>query len=427
MVNDAPMTIALIGLGGYGHIYVNALLGSPNGVPFKFVAGVDPAPNGCTRLVDLHARKIPIFSSLDEFCQSGRADLVVLSTPLHLHCEQTCAALAHGSHVLCEKPLGAHPKQVRQMIEARDRHKRQVAVGYQWSFSPAVQELKRDITAGRFGKPRRLRTRVYWPRDEKYYTRGAWAGRQRDAQDRWVLDSPANNACAHYLHNMFYVLGDAVDRSDWPTSVQAELYRANAIENYDTIALRCRTERGAEMLFVASHATRHGRDPQFCYEFENGTVRYGGTLGDTIVGELPDGSLVNYGSPAPSDSPQKMFDTMESLRALHPVVCGPEAAGAQTACVYAAQQSMPNIVEFPREIVRVEGKPGERRTHVKNLEKILDDCYEKMSLPSEIGIPWAVAGREIPVTAPVPDDSSEKPAAPVVQTVRPARGVALKR
>jgi predicted dehydrogenase len=421
------MSIALVGLGGYGHIYVNALLGNSANMPFKLVAGVDPVPEGCSRLGDLQERSIPIFSSLDEFLESGRADLIVLSTPLHLHCEQTCAALAHGAHVLCEKPLGAHPKQVRQMMEARDRHKRQVSIGYQWSFSPAVLELKRDISAGRFGHPRRLRTRVYWPRDEKYYKRGSWAGRQRDSQDRWVLDSPANNACAHYLHNMFYVLGDAVDRSDWPATVQAELYRANEIENYDTIALRCRTQRGAEIMFLASHATRHGRDPQFCYEFESGTVRYGGKLGDTIIAELPDGSLVNYGSPAPSDSPQKLFDTMESLRSLQPVVCGPEAAGAQTACVYAAQQSMATVVDFPPEMVRVEGKPGERRTHVKNLEKVLDECYDRFSLPSEIGLVWAKAGREVAVAAQVsPSEPSAKETGPVLQSsVRPVRGVAL--
>ncbi len=44
-------------------------------------------------------------------------------------------------------------------------------------------------------------------------------------QGRLVLDSPVNNACSHYLHNMFYVLGDRLDRSDQPKWVTAELYR----------------------------------------------------------------------------------------------------------------------------------------------------------------------------------------------------------
>ena len=223
---DGVKTVALVGLGGYGHIYVNALLDPRSASRVSFVAGVDPAFEACTRLAELNEKRIPIFRSLEEFCAAGRADLVILSTPLQLHCEQACFAMAQGSHVLCEKPLGAHPDQARQMIEVRDRSGLQLAIGYQWSFSAAIQNLKRDISAGRYGRPKRLRTRVYWPRDEKYYGRSSWAGRQRDQAGRPVFDSPANNACAHHLHNMFYVLGETPQRSDWPSMVQAELYRA---------------------------------------------------------------------------------------------------------------------------------------------------------------------------------------------------------
>jgi len=35
-----------------------------------------------------------------------------------------------------------------------------------------------------------------------------------------VLDSPVNNATAHYLHNMFYVLGHATDASAMPACVR---------------------------------------------------------------------------------------------------------------------------------------------------------------------------------------------------------------
>jgi hypothetical protein len=53
-----------------------------------------------------------------------------------------------------------------------------------------------------------------------------------------IFDSPANNATAHFLHNMFYLLGATRETSAAPAVVQAELYRANAIENFDTAAIR---------------------------------------------------------------------------------------------------------------------------------------------------------------------------------------------
>jgi predicted dehydrogenase len=431
-VMDGVKSVALVGMGGYGHIYVNALLGAEPASGIQFVAGIDPSLEGCHRLPEVRQLGIPLFKSLEEFCAAGRADLVVISSPPQLHCEQACLALGAGSHVLCEKPLGAGPEQVTQMIQARDRAGRQLAIGYQWSFSPAVQNLKRDIAAGRFGRPRRLRTRVYWPRDEKYYGRSQWAGRQRDAQGRLVLDSPANNACAHHLHNMFYVLGQAPDRSDWPATVQAELYRAHPIENYDTIALRCFTERGTEVLFFASHATRYQRDPLFSYEFDDAIVHYGGMIGDRIVAQRSDGSQIDYGSPTSADSPQKLFDVLESIRQDRPVLCGPEAAGAQTACIYAAQLSAPIIVDFPADLVVVEGDPGERRTSVKDLDLSLDKCYEQGRLPSEIGIPWSAAGKKMTLPGQpraggnVAADDGSMSADAILQPVKTPRRMALK-
>jgi predicted dehydrogenase len=425
-VIDGAKTVALVGLGGYGLVYLKALLDRKTEGKIKFVAGVDPAPEACERLPEIQERGIPVFQSLEEFSRAGGADLVILSTPLQLHCEQACVALGAGAHVLCEKPLGAHPEQVRLMIEARDRNRRQLAIGYQWSFSPAIQQLKRDIASGRFGQPKRLRTRVYWPRDEKYYSRSHWAGRQRDTDGRLVLDSPANNACAHHLHNMFYVLGDATDRSDWPATVKAELYRANAIQNYDTVVIRSCTQRGADVLFIASHVTQHTRDPVFCYEFEEAAVHYG-KFGDCIVAERRDGSRINYGSPTSAEWPHKLFDVLKSVHDAQPVVCGPEAAGAQTACIYAAQQSMPNIVDFPGDQIVVEGEPGERRTYVKDIETILDRCYEQFSLPSDLGVSWSAPGLEIAVNDKFASgDAASAGSGAILLPTGAARGLALK-
>jgi predicted dehydrogenase len=394
-------TVALAGLGGYGDIYLRTLLAPGTSSRLSFIGGIDPRPEGCARLAELEQGKIPIFASLDEFFAGHRADLVILSTPLQLHCEQAVSVLSHGSNVLCEKPLGSHPDQTRQMIEARDRAELQLAIGYQWSFSPTIQNLKRDIAAGRFGPPKRLRSRVYWPRDEKYYTRSSWAGRQFDQQGRPVFDSPANNACAHFLHNMFYVLGTTPQSSDWPAVVEAELYRAHDIENYDTIALRCRTRGGVEILFFTSHATKAQRDLIFQYEFENAIIHYGGKYGDRVVAELIDGKRVDYGAPTAADSVQKLFDVLQSIRDRQPVICGPEAAGAQTACIFAAQQSTPAIVPFPSDQIVVEGDTGQRRTHVKNLDKDLDRCYNEAVLPGDIGIPWAKRAAQIGADGPI--------------------------
>lgn len=392
--------IALVGIGGYGNNYVSALLDAPNQNDFKIVAAVDPKPSACRRLTELHARNVPIFASLEAMYASlgNTVDLAVLSTPLQLHAEQTCHALLHESHVLCEKPLCVTPKQIREMIRSRERAKKVVAIGYQWSFSPAIQKLKADILAGLFGRPKRLRTLVLWPRDETYYRRNRWAGAMHDASGNPVLDSPVNNACAHYLHNPFYLLGPRVDLSAEPARVTAELYRANKIENYDTAALRCFTTDGVEILFIVSHAVAQMKGPIFSYEFERATIDFADREAAGIVARFADGSTRNYGSPN-DQKYEKLWGTMNAIRTGGQTVCGIEAAASHTRCTWAAQQSMPEITTFPSHVVRVQGVEGSRKTWVEGLNDVLDLCYHQLKLPSELpsGASWAVRGDEIVV------------------------------
>ncbi len=392
--NGQRISLALVGIGGYGNTYVNTVLDGWATRTFDLVAAIDPNPAACRRLDELKARGVPLFASIEAFYESRRADLVVLSTPIALHAPQTALACTRGSHVLCEKPLCATMEDAAAMRDARDRFGRHVAIGYQWSFSAAVQRLKADVLAGDFGRAKRLRTLVLWPRDEAYYARNRWAGAQRDAHGNFVWDSPVNNACAHYLHNMLYVTGERTDRSAEPVSVTAELYRAHPIENYDTGCVRITTAGGAELLLTVSHATAARVDPTFRYEFERGTVEFAGTPDGEIVARMTDGTTRNYGSPN-ADRSAKLMLTVEAVRSGAPTVCGIEAAAAHTRCALAAQESMPQITAFPRELVRVTGEPGRRATTVEGLETVLRRCYDEWRLPSELAVPWARPGHAV--------------------------------
>ena len=183
--------ITLVGLGGYGEGYIQELLGASVNREIRLVAGIDPAPERCRSLPDLHQAGIPIYPSLQDFLKQEHADLIVLASPIHMHATQTCLSLAYDSHVLCEKPVCAVIQDAHRMAEAEQRAGKSVAVGYQWSFTSAIQNLKRDIMSGIFGAPKRLKTSVLWPRLASYYQRNRWAGRIKSDSREWVLDSPA--------------------------------------------------------------------------------------------------------------------------------------------------------------------------------------------------------------------------------------------
>src|SRR5512136_1619811 len=152
-----PVSLVMVGVGGMGAVYLEALLAKKDEGLFRIVGAVDPQPNLCRQYVEMRAMGVPCFVSLQDFYRNKKADLAILSTPIQMHMPQTMFALAKGSHVLCEKPAAGTIQEVREALEAEKAAARWVAVGYQWSFSPAVQALKADIRAGLFGAPRRFR------------------------------------------------------------------------------------------------------------------------------------------------------------------------------------------------------------------------------------------------------------------------------
>jgi predicted dehydrogenase len=386
----APVSLVLVGVGGMGAVYVGELLEKKDSGLFRIAGAVDPQPNRCRQYVEMRAMGVPCFVRIEDFYRNRMAELAVLSSPIQCHAPQTSFALAKGSHVLCEKPAAATIQDVREMIDAEKASSRFVAVGYQWSFSSAVQALKKDIGSGLFGRPKRLKCLYLWPRDEAYYRRNDWAGKKRDAEGAWVLDSPIQNAMAHDLHNMFYILGKGTDSSARPVEVEAELYRANPIENFDTAASRVRTEDGIEILFIASHASNEDRGPVVRFEFERAVVRCDSRTSG-LWAELADGTRTDYGVPD-AEPMNKLWQSIAGVRDGTRPLCGLEAAASQTLCMNGMQDSMPEIRDFPAGLVRAAETDGRRRMVVDGLDEALTACYEAGRLPSEMGVPWSAKG-----------------------------------
>ncbi len=388
------VTVAMVALGGYGNFYLRALMAEATAHHVKLVAGVDPNPVGCRHLDYFEREGIPIYPDLDHFYAEMRADLVFIAAPIHLHAPFTQTALNHGSHVLCEKPLTATLQVARQMAEAQAAAGKFVGVGYQWSYAEAIQALKRDVLDGVLGRPLRFRTKVLWPRPASYFARNTWAGHRKAKDGTWVLDSPAHNATGHYLHNCFYVLGNTRETSAWPIDVQAELYRANSIQNFDAAALRAHTEAGVEILFYTAHPVRNNIGPVLRYEFEEVVVEYD-DRGSHLLAKFHDGRVKDYGDPFANDA-NKLWQAAEAVRSGAPLACGIEAATPQVLCINGAQESMWEIVDFPPDLVRKANPEGDPLTWVAGLQESFEDCYARGILPSEdSSLMWAKAGKVI--------------------------------
>lgn len=369
------MKILLVGAGGYAARYVNALLALSD--PQITLEGiVEPYFSTCATRAEIDAAGIPVFDTMDAFYRQHTADLAIISTPSFLHKEQSLCALRHGSYVLCEKPVAPTVAEAEEMQEAEKAYGKWIAIGYQWSFSTAIQRLKTDVLSGVFGAPISLKTAISWPRTLDYYGRGTkWAGRLfKDGIP--ILDSIASNACAHYLHNMLFLLGDRPDRSAEVSQLSGECFRANDIESFDTCILKMKTASGVPLYFAASHATETRRDPEFEYTFENARVIYSKDDEPYIKAVFDDGQKICYGDPFENDF-KKLLDCIDAIRKGESPICTVTTALPHTRLIQKIYEELP-ITPFPRELIRFH--EAENRIFVEGLFEKMYNAYASESL-----------------------------------------------
>ncbi|MBN1933530.1 MAG: Gfo/Idh/MocA family oxidoreductase, partial [Anaerolineae bacterium] len=78
-------------------------------------------------------------------------DIIDICTPNNYHAPLSIAALNAGKHVICEKPLAATPKEIREMIAARDASGKLLMTAQHFRFRGSSKTMKAEIVAGALG------------------------------------------------------------------------------------------------------------------------------------------------------------------------------------------------------------------------------------------------------------------------------------
>ena len=94
-------------------------------------------------------------------CAHREVDAVVIATPNHTHREIALAAIRHGKHVMCEKPLGLNAGEVREMYAAARDAGVVHMTAFTYRFAPAMRYLKHLVAGGALGQPRHFRSQRF--------------------------------------------------------------------------------------------------------------------------------------------------------------------------------------------------------------------------------------------------------------------------
>lgn len=101
------------------------------------------------------AREFGIPHTYDDWRQMLEAhplDLVGVATPPIYHAPMTLAALKHGAHVICEKPMAMNADEAREMYECAESLKRVHLIGHELRFNPNRRIIRQLIAEGYIGK-----------------------------------------------------------------------------------------------------------------------------------------------------------------------------------------------------------------------------------------------------------------------------------
>ena len=85
------------------------------------------------------------YDDYEAMLASESLDFVVVATPPAMHKIHSIAALKHGCHVLCEKPLATSVAECDEIIAAAARHQRIVSVSHEKRFNPGLEKIKQLI------------------------------------------------------------------------------------------------------------------------------------------------------------------------------------------------------------------------------------------------------------------------------------------
>jgi len=199
----------LIGCGRISGRHIEAMVQNPHAV---LGAVCDIVPARMDKAKALYAevaraagRQVDIQASTTNYLDMLSAvdiDAVAICTESGNHATMAIAALNSGKHVLVEKPMALSIADADAMIALAEHKGLKLAVCHQNRFNPPVQELRKVLEAGMFGKLLHGVASVRWARDAGYYAQAPWRGTW--AQDGGTL----MNQCIHNIDLLQWMLGE---------------------------------------------------------------------------------------------------------------------------------------------------------------------------------------------------------------------------
>ena len=267
------MKYALIGC---GRIAVNHMKAAINN-DLEIVAVCDILPEKMDTILEKSGLQensnIRKYEDYKEMLLFEKPELVSIATESGIHAEIALYCIENNVNVIIEKPMAMSIEDANRIIDLAEAKNVKVSACHQNRFNVAIQELRKAIEAGRFGKLSHGSIHVRWNRNKGYYDQAPWRG-------TWEQDGGAlMNQCIHGIDLLRWMMGDEIDEIYGVTRQRFHDY----LEAEDVGMAVIKFRNGAIGTIEGTTNVYPQNLEETLYIFgENGTVKIGGTSTNNI-------------------------------------------------------------------------------------------------------------------------------------------------
>ena len=267
------MKYALIGCGRIATNHIKAAINNN----LEIVAVCDLKENAMQELLTKNSLKneacIKRYTDYKSMINENKIDLVAIATESGNHAEIALECIDAGINLIIEKPMAMSMADAEEIIRRSTEKKVKVSACHQNRFNIAIQEMRRAVESGRFGKLSHGSIHVRWNRNKNYYDQAPWRGTW--AQDGGCL----MNQCIHGIDLLRWMMGDEVVEVYGTTKQQIHDY----LECEDVGMAVVKFKNGAIGTIEGTTNVYPKNLEETLYLFgEKGTVKIGGTSTNNI-------------------------------------------------------------------------------------------------------------------------------------------------
>ncbi len=250
------LNVGVCGLGGMGIVCARAFKMSPKA---HVVAVADVVEDTARKYAD--ELKATAYGGYREMLEREKLDAVCITTPQHLHAGQSIAAMKRGLHVFCTKPMAVTLEEADTMIEAAEKNKVKLEIGFHYRFDKRIMKMKEIIDKGEIGRPFSTVSSIQSYRGAEYWAGSPW---------RASLSQAGGGALTlNYSHD--------IDFLQWYFGLVESAFgnvdtMVHNVEVEDVATAVIRFKKGVMSTFTCSTAARGSKAPRLEVFGTEGTI-----------------------------------------------------------------------------------------------------------------------------------------------------------